>query len=212
VFAVCNEDSGSHLPDDTNRPDVSRILGVYTVRDPRLFRKLLTRRQIAAYFAFTASTVLYIYVIQKRTSSPEVYKEYLSAATQCQSQISSIAEKGSLLDRYCLLLEELRLEAVRKTDRHRHATMDPSVSAVVTGSSSSLTTANVFSEQYVDGGFAGNPSQDANINLNATMPDQMSDFSDWDQFASMVSSGLGNLDAFLNADLFDGTGEFASMQ
>jgi hypothetical protein len=212
VFAVCNEDSGSHLPDDTNRPDVSRILGVYTVRDPRLFRKLLTRRQIAAYFAFTASTVLYIYVIQKRTSSPEVYKEYLSAATQCQSQISSIAEKGSLLDRYCLLLEELRLEAVRKIDRHRHVTMDPSVSAVVAGSSSSLTTANVFSEQYVDGGFAGNPSQDANINLNATMPDQMSDFSDWDQFASMVSSGLGNLDAFLNADLFDGTGEFASMQ
>jgi hypothetical protein len=212
VFAVCNENRGNHLPDDANRPDVSRILGVYTIRVPCLCRKPLTYRQIAAYFAFTASTVLYIYVIQKRTSSPEVYNEYLSAATQCQSQISSIAEKGSLLERYCLLLEELRLEAIRKTDRHRHVTINPSVSAVAAGSSSSLTTADVFSEQYVDGGFAGNPSRDANINLNAAMPDQMSDFSDWDQFASMVSSGLGNLDAFLNADLFDGTGEFASMQ
>jgi hypothetical protein len=212
VFAGCDEDRGSHLPDDTNRPDVSRILGVYTIRDRCFFQKPLTYRQIAAYFAFTASTVLYIYVIQKRTCSPEVYKEYLSAATQCQSQISSIAEKGSLLERYCLLLEELRLEAIRKTDRHRHVTMDPSVSAVAAGSSSSLTMANVFSEQHVDEGFAGNPFQDANTNLNAAMPDQMSDFSDWDQFASMVSSGLGNLDAFLNADLFDGTGEYAFMQ
>ena len=75
--------------------------------------------------------MLYIYVIQKRANSPEVYDKYLSAAVQCQFQISSIAEKGSLLERYCLLLEELRLEAIRKTGRHRHVTVDPVVSAVL---------------------------------------------------------------------------------
>jgi hypothetical protein len=172
----------------------------------------LTKQQIAAYFAFTASTVLYIYVIHKRTSPSEVYNEYMSAAVQCQSQISSVAEKGSLLERYCLLLEELRLEAIRQTDRHRLLVFDPRVSAAAAGPSSTSATANIFSGQYVDGRFAGDPSSDANIHLTAAMPDQISDFSDWDQFASMVSSGLGNLDAFLNADLFEGTGEFPSMQ
>ena len=156
--------------------------------------------------------MLYIYVIQKRANSPEVYDKYLSAAVQCQFQISSIAEKGSLLERYCLLLEELRLEAIRKTGRHRHVTVDPVVSAVLAGPSSTPTTANFFYEQYVDGDLASHPFQDANVNLNAAMPDQMSGFSDWDQFASMVSSGLGNLDAFLNADLFDGAEEFANIQ
>jgi hypothetical protein len=102
------------------------------------------------------------------------------------------------------LLEELRLEAIRKTDRHRLLVVDPGVSAPAT--------ANVFSGQYVDGGFAGNSSSNPNVNLNAAIPDQTSDFSDWDQFASMVSSGLGNLDAFLNADLLEGTGEFPFMQ
>jgi hypothetical protein len=144
----------------------------------------------------------------------EIYNEYLSAAVQCQSQISSIAEKGSLLGRYCLLFEELRLEAFRKTDRHHLLVADPVVSAAAAGSGppSALATANVFSGQYVDGGFAGNSSSDANVNPNAAVPDQTSDFSDWDQFASMVSSGLGNLDAFLNTDLFEGTGEFPFMQ
>jgi hypothetical protein len=150
--------------------------------------------------------VLYIYVIQRRTSPPEVYIEYLSAAIQCQSQISSIAEKGSLLDRYCVLLEELRLESIRKTDQHRFLAADPSVAA------RSPVTADVLAGQFLNGSFACNPSSDPNNNLNTAITDQMSDFSDWDQFASMVSSGLGNLDAFLNADLFDGTGEFASMQ
>lgn len=106
-----------------------------------------------------------------------------------------------------MLLEELRLEAIRKTDhQHRLPAADPSVAA------KSLVTADVLAGQYLDGSFACNPSSDSNNNLNAAIPDQMSDFADWDQFASMVSSGLGNLDAFLNADLFDGTGEFASMQ
>src|SRR5258708_5818836 len=59
--------------------------------------------------------MLYIYVIQKRESLPEVYSSYLSAATRCQSHISAIAEKGSLSERYCLVLEELRIEALRQT-------------------------------------------------------------------------------------------------
>lgn len=39
---------------------------------------------------------------------------YLEAAEKCQQQISGIAEPGSLTSRYCLVLEELRLEAMRR--------------------------------------------------------------------------------------------------
>ena len=154
--------------------------------------------------------MLYIYVIQNRANSPDVYEKYLSDAVQCQSQISSIAEKGSLLDRYCLLLEELRLEAIRKVDRHRLQTTGQS--AVAAGSGPSSAAVDPLAREYGDGDFAGNPSFDPNVNLNAAIPDQMSDSADWDQFASMISSGLGNLDAFLNADSFDSSGEFAFMQ
>ncbi|KAL6407208.1 transcriptional regulatory protein GAL4 [Ilyonectria robusta] len=78
--------------------------------------------QIAAYFAFTATIVLYIYVIQNRASPPELYSSYFAAATKCQSHISAMAEKGSLPERYCLVLEELRVEALRQAKR-MHPTM-----------------------------------------------------------------------------------------
>ncbi|KAL2824335.1 hypothetical protein BJY01DRAFT_256479 [Aspergillus pseudoustus] len=59
--------------------------------------------------------MLYIYVIQNRAYPAEVYSSYFSAATRCQSHLSAIAEKGSLSERYCLVLEELRVEATRQT-------------------------------------------------------------------------------------------------
>ena len=55
------------------------------------------------------------------------YQDCLTAANQCQSQIARIAEKGSLPERYCLLLEELRVEALRQTER-----VQPSIAHVQT--------------------------------------------------------------------------------
>ncbi len=59
--------------------------------------------------------MLYIYVIQNRAYPAHVYSAYFTAATRCQSHLSAIAEKGSLSERYCLVLEELRVEATRQT-------------------------------------------------------------------------------------------------
>lgn len=59
--------------------------------------------------------MLYIYVIQNRACPAHVYSAYFAAATRCQSHLSAIAEKGSLSERYCLVLEELRVEATRQT-------------------------------------------------------------------------------------------------
>jgi hypothetical protein len=166
---------------------------------------------IAAYFAFTASIVLYLYAIQKRSGPPEVYIEYLSAAIQCQSQISSIAEEGSLLDRYRHLLEELRLEAVRQTDHERFSVPD---SAVFTPQYRPHPVTMPDSDLAVqfEQNFAADSVLHATVSSNAAIPDLASDFTDWDQFASMVSSGLGNLDAFLTEHPFGQMDEFPPVQ
>ncbi|RYP00782.1 hypothetical protein DL764_006416 [Monosporascus ibericus] len=166
-------------------------------------RQMFRAFWITAYFAFTATIVLYIYVIQKRASPPEIYSNYFSAATRCQSHLSGIAEKGSLSERYCLVLEELRVEALRQAKR-----MDPSITSLrgmdsnsqgnnfqttsipVDGSTSAATT-------YTD--FIG----EATIDFNDMPGSAPSDYSGWGQFTSMVSTGLGNLDAFLNDDSFE---------
>ncbi|KAL5044124.1 hypothetical protein BDW71DRAFT_209534 [Aspergillus fruticulosus] len=78
-------------------------------------RQLLRALWITSYFAFNATIMLYIHVIQSRALPVHVYSTYLSAATRCQSHLSAIAEKGSLSERYYLVLEELRVEAMRQT-------------------------------------------------------------------------------------------------
>jgi len=158
--------------------------------------------QITAYFAFTASIMLYIYVIQQRASPPEAYREYLSAATRCQSHILAIAEKGSLSERYSLVLEELRLEVLRQTERTHVPTT--SLGEMSSGSHDNGLQASSISMEgeamtaasYTD--MIGQPPIDFNDMTGAGL----SDYSGWGQFASMVSSGLGNLDAFLNDDPF----------
>lgn len=152
---------------------------------------------IAAYFAFTASIVLYLYAIQKRSGPPEVYTEYLSAAIQCQSQISSIAEEGSLLDRYRHLLEELRLEAVRQTGPERFSVLDSAVSTSQY-EPHAVTTPNADLAGQFEQNFAADATLRDTVSPNAAIPDLASEFVDWDQFASMVSTGLGNLDTFLS--------------
>lgn len=158
--------------------------------------------QIAAYFAFTATIVLYIYVIQNRASPPELYSSYFAAATKCQSHISAMAEKGSLSERYCLVLEELRVEALRQAKR-----MHPTMTNL--GGMEDLSHGTGFPQSTASMPLDDTPSDIANytdvlgenvIDFNSMPSSAFSDSSGWGQFASMVSSGLGNLDLFLNDD------------
>jgi len=58
-----------------------------------------------------------VYAIQQRHAPQEQYQTYIDAAEKCQVQISSMAENESLAQRYSVVLEELRLEAVKQTQR-----------------------------------------------------------------------------------------------
>lgn len=161
--------------------------------------------QITTYFAFNATIMLYIYAIQERASPSEVYSGYLSAATRCQSHISAIAEKGSLSERYCLILEELRVEALRQTK-----SIHPSTAALgcVDGQSQEnwLQTMGVPMDENRENRSTTNYTdlmEEPLIDFNSNIPAfSFSDYSGWGQFTSMVSSGLGNMDVFTNYDSF----------
>ncbi|KAF9889257.1 hypothetical protein FE257_007570 [Aspergillus nanangensis] len=163
----------------------------------QLFRSLW----ITSYFAFNAAIMLYIYVIQKRSFPPDVYSHYLSAATRCQSHLSAIAEKGSLSERYCLVLGELRVEATYQTKR-----ISP-LSGV--GDPTSLGT---FPPTVMPISHHPDPAAAANY-LDSVEEEVAMDFDDsiaglpgsdssgWGQFIHMVSSGLGNMDVLLDESL-----------
>lgn len=151
--------------------------------------------------------MLYIYVIQKRACPPEVYRDYFAAASRCQSNLFDMAEKGSLSERYCLVLEELRVETVRQME--------------CTGSSTATTSVRAApynlppqeNQQYQPTSAPSNTNPAGTADYIELMEDAAMDFQDnpgsvgsdhsgWGQFASMVSSGLGNLDTFFNDDPF----------
>jgi hypothetical protein len=62
-----------------------------------------------------------VYAIQQRHQPRDKYQTYLDVAEKCQKQISSMGENDSLAQRYSVVLEELRLEAVKTT----HRQLDP---------------------------------------------------------------------------------------
>lgn len=183
---------------------------------------LLISLQITAYFAFTATIVLYLYVIQKRALPPDAYSQYFVAATRCQSHLLAIAEEGSLLQRYVLVLEELRVEALRQVKR-----MNPNWMSTYAAPSNTLQaqahiqqdTGSLGMNPGLMGGqsidealammemFNESPSAATNYTdllvegqgdmTNAGFGGLDVDLSGWDQFANMVSAGLGNLDGFI---------------
>ncbi|KAL3445820.1 fungal-specific transcription factor domain-containing protein [Aspergillus insuetus] len=68
------------------------------------------------YYGFTAAVVLYVYpILVGPVAGPDAYQTYLDAATRCQEKLASIAPSDSLVARYCLVLEELRCEAILRT-------------------------------------------------------------------------------------------------
>lgn len=146
--------------------------------------------------------MLYIYVIQNRSRSSEAYDRYFTAATRCQSHIAAVAEKGSLSERYCLLLEELRVESLRQTGRMYTPLLTPGGTGVYDQGTN-------FQDISISGNGQFDSAEQYPVMMgNAPMDFEelpgsvVSDYSGWAQFASMVSSGLGNLDNFLNDDPF----------
>jgi hypothetical protein len=143
------------------------------------------------YYAFCAVVVLYIYRIQQHLVTPGKCEGYFAAGQKCQRQLESVSETDCLARRYCLVLEELRLEATRPTNAA------PSPFAVDTqfASENETTTPNSNTQYYNSGG--NMPTPDSAVFNPSFLPNSsiMADLTSWGQFDSLVTAGIGLFDS-----------------
>jgi hypothetical protein len=138
--------------------------------------------------------VLYLYTIQQQQSPLEQHLPHFEAAVRCQNQISSQADAESLAERYGIVLEELRLEAIKRIHWKRE---DPKISTSV---SDQRTHVDIFEERggsdmlvqsidrsnQRDGGNLYSGNQISSVH-NVTAPNSMIvEMTGWDQLDSMV--------------------------
>ncbi len=131
---------------------------------------------------------IYIYTIQKASSQVDAYQEYLSAATRCQNQIFNIVEESSLAARYCVVLEELRREAMEQIERSqglRATALDSSMASLGEGCVEIARHPNGDEEIRHPATFGNLSGTNNNFDLNTNLG-SFADFSNWVQFESMV--------------------------
>ena len=106
---------------------------------------------------------------------------YFLAAEKCQRQISNIAEEGSLASRYCLVLEELRMEAKTQT---RGRVDHPGQHDAPNGTLPQTEFASSAGHDNAGGSFGDMNGR--GIGFNESPSDTLADMTSWEQFDSMV--------------------------
>ena len=79
-----------------------------------VLRPLANWMKFTPYIAFCAIVVLYIHTIQQRFDFVDNWRPDFLAAEKCQAQLTSQVDKSSLVQRYGVVLEELRQEVVKQ--------------------------------------------------------------------------------------------------
>ncbi|TVY51141.1 Activator of stress genes 1 [Lachnellula cervina] len=167
------------------------------------------------YFAFCAVVVLYVYAIQQRHTPQDKYQSYIDAAKKCQTQISSMAENESLAQRYSVVLEELRLEAVKQTQQHLESQNANSDMTSTLQRDTRVFQASTYSGQMNGANQPPLPGSAVTGDLfpdisdgtmfggaqNVTTPSSlMADLTSWGEFDSLVTAGVGGLDFMFMGD------------
>ncbi|KAF2108602.1 fungal-specific transcription factor domain-containing protein [Lophiotrema nucula] len=174
------------------------------------------------YKAFCAVVVLYIYRIQQHYVTPGKCEGYFAAGQKCQAQLSSISETDCLSKRYCLVLEELRLEALKQTQPHRlplgtastpslaATTTDVAITNITTGlgmpGSTPQSDGSANFSNYPYGVNIPPTPESAGFGSFGASNNLLSDFTSWGQFDSLVTAGIGSLDGGFQGDLGLGFG------
>jgi hypothetical protein len=170
------------------------------------------------YYAFCAVVVLYIYRIRQHLLTPGQCEGYFAAGQKCQRQLESISETDCLARRYCLVLEELRLEAVRQTNQQSRSGITGTTPLSLSTSNSGLTDQNQNSSVLplpdtttqsgaspdLTGSFYNNvsPTPESAIFNSNYLPSNsaMADLTSWGQFDSLVTAGIGIFDGVYQGD------------
>jgi hypothetical protein len=135
--------------------------------------------------------ILYVYTIQHSNEPNETYNTYFTAAERCQHQIFDTSEPGSLTARYCLVLEELRGEALRQIETlhlpedqvtPNYRSLNTTRADVDGTGSSAVDIAYGFPTSIADLETLGNLGD-----FHFSPSDSLEDLTSWGQFDSMVS-------------------------
>lgn len=157
--------------------------------------------------------MLYVYTIQQRQAPPGSYISFFTAGTQCQAQISRHAREGSLLQRYGMVLEELRIEVLRNNPVLQGTTVLPTEPEDAIASSSNLGVANATTavanaqpdlcvpphpgvDQRLIPGAQFQAVNEAVVGLSPNMSSVP--LAGWRQFDSLLTGGFGGLDNLLS--------------
>ncbi|KAF2640332.1 hypothetical protein P280DRAFT_401545 [Massarina eburnea CBS 473.64] len=119
---VCGSGSGcaTHISDTKENVQacldaamgIVRVIDDYSTSGTHLVRAFW----FTQYYAFCAVVVLYVYRIQQHIVDPGKCEGYFAAGQRCQAVLEGISETDCLSKRYCVVLEELRLEAAAHKD------------------------------------------------------------------------------------------------
>ncbi|EDU44575.1 fungal specific transcription factor domain containing protein [Pyrenophora tritici-repentis] len=177
------------------------------------------------YYAFCAVVVLYVHRIQQGLGvEMKVRSEgYFEKAVMCQRQLETVSDTDCLARRYCLVLEELRVEAVRQSGRLLKPVA--ATSAPVTEENSAEANPDMprpallpmptstpqdnppsptggLSNTPYNGNVPATPDSAAALNnpiFNSDLFD-WSDLASWGQFEGLVTAGNGMYDRSMLAD------------
>lgn len=168
------------------------------------------------YYAFCAVVVLYIYRIQQHLSTPGKCEGYFAAGQKCQRQLESVSETDCLARRYCLVLEELRVEAVRQTgtlstpsanllpvslDTPTGETgIQDTLMPTPTPQTDTATPSGLSSAFYNTSNNPPTPESAAFTSNYLPSSSIMADLTSWDQFDSLVTAGIGMFDGGFQED------------
>ncbi|TLD34538.1 acetyl-CoA synthetase-like protein [Venturia nashicola] len=151
-----------------------------------------------AYFSFCAVVVLYVYCIQQQFCLPETYQTYFDAAVNCQNQIHQVGTKESLHQRYYVVLEELRREAIKQMENGSHSAHAETLNEqhgvqhmVQTATQEQHAVAESAFDHSLDVGLSnGNDCQmmsDGNV-FGESPSSLMAEMTSWGEFTSLVGA------------------------
>lgn len=149
--------------------------------------------QFTHYYVFCSIVVLYVYVIQNRVKPIDQYRRYLQIGEDAQRELAKCGTKTSFPQRYVVVLEELRQEALKILKQAK-----PQPEALVEKPDSSHTEVSSSMEPFAPTNqdtlyHSNSDTWMTDLVQDASPTSYVADVTGWGDFDSLVLTGLGEM-------------------
>ncbi|KAJ5748267.1 uncharacterized protein N7511_009963 [Penicillium nucicola] len=182
----------------------SKIAGLFKelCRSKRMYRSFW----FTHYYVFCAIVVLYVYVIQHRSTPTHYLSQYLHMGEEAQKDLAQCGTLASFPQRYVVVLEELRKEALRLTSSSSTlaAVADIEHAGEKLAQADHFESGSISTAQVPDsmGNYdhSASPGWIPNFVQDPSPASYLADMTGWSEFDSLVLTGLGELGHFFPGD------------